>query len=186
MYFLNTKNNKKGFTLIELLVTISIISLLSSVIFTVLDSARVKAKDVAIEQEVSELGKVIEQSFLNGNYSNYGETGLWLGGFVNKNCSNLTGNMATEAQRICAAIYKIGVGNFGDPGLEYQFLIGITEYKDATPWVYVGPRYDLYSITVKLNSGKIFCLSNIGTYEGYYPWTAGTGNNHPCYYYLTP
>ena len=37
--------NKRGFTLIELLVVISIISLLSSVVFSSLSSARTKARD---------------------------------------------------------------------------------------------------------------------------------------------
>lgn len=37
--------NKKGFTLVELLVVISIISLLSSVVITSIDSARIKARN---------------------------------------------------------------------------------------------------------------------------------------------
>jgi prepilin-type N-terminal cleavage/methylation domain-containing protein len=37
--------NKKGFTLVELLVVISFIALLSSVVFTSIDSARIKARN---------------------------------------------------------------------------------------------------------------------------------------------
>ena len=45
MIWLKTKN--KGFTLIELLVVISVIALLSSIVFTSLNSARQKARNVA-------------------------------------------------------------------------------------------------------------------------------------------
>jgi prepilin-type N-terminal cleavage/methylation domain-containing protein len=43
----------RGFTLIELLVVISIISLLSSIVFAALNSARVKGKDAAIKQQLN-------------------------------------------------------------------------------------------------------------------------------------
>ncbi len=165
--------NNKGFTLIELLVVISIISLLSSIVFTVLGSARVKAKDAAIKQEIAELGKVIEQDFLSGNYSNYGGSGLWVGGFVNPpDCSNLTGNMASEAQKICIAIYNIGVGAFSEGN---KILMGAYDPNGGHPI----PQGDMYSITVVLNSGNYYCFSNLGVYEGPNPFH----NYHPCYWY---
>lgn len=46
---------KKGFTLLELLVIIAIIGILSSVILVFLSSARNKAKDSAIKQELNHL-----------------------------------------------------------------------------------------------------------------------------------
>ena len=173
----------EGFTLIELLVTISIIGLLSSVVFTSLGSARTKAKDAAIKQEVGEMQKLIEQSFVNGNYSNYYETGLWIGDYIKKDCSNLGGDMVLEAKKICAAIYKIGVGDFGNPNNPNEFLMGILEYSTSGDWLpYKGVRLDLYSISVGLNSGNFYCVSNIGIYEGPNPW----GANNPCFYYRTP
>jgi len=50
-----TKHIKKGFTLIELLVVISIISLLSSIVFTTLGSTREKAVTASIIKALSPL-----------------------------------------------------------------------------------------------------------------------------------
>ena len=67
LYMISTR--QKGFTLIELLVVISVISLLSSVIFAGLNSARTKAKDALIKQEVREFEKLVALEYLSsGNY----------------------------------------------------------------------------------------------------------------------
>ena len=66
-----TNNNKfkKGFTLIELLVVISIISLLSSVVLSSLNSARVKGKDAARMENVKSLKIALELYYnANGGY----------------------------------------------------------------------------------------------------------------------
>jgi prepilin-type N-terminal cleavage/methylation domain-containing protein len=52
--------NKKGFTLIELLVVISIIALLSSVIFSSINNARIKSRDTQRVAQIRELQKAIE------------------------------------------------------------------------------------------------------------------------------
>jgi general secretion pathway protein G len=49
------QNEQKGFTLIELLVVIAIISLLSSVVFASLNSARVKARDARRKADLQQL-----------------------------------------------------------------------------------------------------------------------------------
>ena len=50
----------RGFTLIELLVVISIISLLASIVFSGLQSARDEAKETAFIQELTQLQRAVE------------------------------------------------------------------------------------------------------------------------------
>lgn len=54
-------NKKRGFTLIELLVVIAIISLLSSVVMASLNDSREKARIVAGENLLNQLGINMEQ-----------------------------------------------------------------------------------------------------------------------------
>ena len=69
--------NQNGFTLIELLVVISIISLLSSIVITSLNSARSKSRDI---RRISDLREVRNAMFLCydkiGTYNINGETQL--------------------------------------------------------------------------------------------------------------
>ncbi|MEK7585990.1 MAG: type II secretion system protein [Patescibacteria group bacterium] len=65
----------KGFTLIELLVVVSIISFLSSVIFSTLNNARVKARDSARIQDMHQMQLALElYRSANGTYP----VGGWL------------------------------------------------------------------------------------------------------------
>ncbi len=64
-------NKQRGFTLIELLVVISIITLLSSIVYASLNSARAKGKDAAIKESVNQLRLLLEQNFNDyGTYVN--------------------------------------------------------------------------------------------------------------------
>jgi prepilin-type N-terminal cleavage/methylation domain-containing protein len=67
---INNRKNKKGFTLVELLTVISIIGLLSSVVYSSLQSSKLKAKDAAVRAGVRELAKLMELEYSDtGSYA---------------------------------------------------------------------------------------------------------------------
>ena len=74
--------SKSGFTLIELLVVISIISLLSSVVLSSLNSARAKSRDSRRLLDQNEIRKALEL-YASDNGGNYPVNNAWWG-----NCSN--------------------------------------------------------------------------------------------------
>ncbi len=106
---------QKGFTLIELLVVISIIGLLSSVVLASLNSARIKARNTAIQQNVRAYLLAAQQYQLDHNYYPYPHDGsnetLCLG---QKDAS--TGNCVedTSAEDI-ESIYSQYIPGFPNP-----------------------------------------------------------------------
>jgi len=73
--------NYTGFTLIELLVVISIISVLSSVVFGALNDARTKARDTQRIQALKEVQKALELYYNDndGTYPIVDEVPFWQG-----------------------------------------------------------------------------------------------------------
>ncbi|HEU5114681.1 MAG TPA: prepilin-type N-terminal cleavage/methylation domain-containing protein [Candidatus Paceibacterota bacterium] len=75
--------SRRGFTLIELLVVISIISLLSSVVLSSLNSARTKARDIFRKQSILQVQKALAQyysdngSFPTGYYGTFAWATQW-------------------------------------------------------------------------------------------------------------
>ena len=66
---MKTISKKSGFTLIELLVVVAIISLLSSIVFASLSSARVKARDARRLSDMKQINNAINLYFSkNGFY----------------------------------------------------------------------------------------------------------------------
>jgi type IV pilus assembly protein PilA len=66
---IDMKHSQKGFTLIELMVVISIIAVLSSVVLAGLQTARVKARNSRIVQEVQQLKNQIELTRSGDTYT---------------------------------------------------------------------------------------------------------------------
>lgn len=141
-----------GFTLIELLVVISIISLLSSIVFATLGGAKLKAKDAAAKQGVREFEKLMILQY--DDYSTYAplQQGAWITGTP---CSSAFGGVyATQAISICNNIISNAkVGN--DSLVVWNNTSAVNKY----------------SIMVKLNNGKSFCVGSSGSSET----SGGTG-----------
>ena len=62
------KNARSGFTLIELLVVISIIGLLSSIVLTSVNSARIKARDAKRQADLGQIYLALQLYFDNFGY----------------------------------------------------------------------------------------------------------------------
>src|SRR3989338_217137 len=101
--FIN-KSQNRAFTLIELLVVIAIISLLSSIIFSNLNSARTKAIIAANKKEAQQLAILFAQEHSdNGRYNNLIAT-AWIPNSYTCDTIPVSGNYATEYRKICNSI----------------------------------------------------------------------------------
>jgi general secretion pathway protein G len=153
----------RGFTLIELLVVIAIIGILSSVVLAALNTARNKAKDAAIKEEVGQMMTLMEE-----NYSDYASYANLQYGWVTASgitCSTaFTGTYATQAQSICAEIFNNAPDiGWGAPGTYRLYFDNAVSTNTA------------YSIMVYLNDGNWYCAGSSGakgeyaSYGGSYP-----------------
>jgi len=126
-------NKNKGFTLIELLVVIAIIGLLSSVVMSSVNEARVKGADAAIKSNTSSIRSQAALVYdANGNY--------------NAVCGN---NSIAQDETIAKAIASIKTANGGtDP--ECNPAGGST---DATAWALATPLKTV---------GAYWCMDSAG------------------------
>lgn len=167
-------NNKKGFTLIELLVVIAIISLLASVIIVSLSSAKLKAKDARIKQEMDQL-----RTFANLNFAEYGDycylqSASWISN--NSSCSTgfASGAYATSVQTLCNDIIQSATD---DPGyIPGSYPVGALRlYANNT----VGCATS-YSFMTYLNKGRWYCIGSSGRSGEYTLFDGNPGcHNNP-------
>jgi prepilin-type N-terminal cleavage/methylation domain-containing protein len=154
---INNRKNKKGFTLVELLTVISIIALLSSVVYSSLQSAKAKARDAVVKVSVRELSKLMALEYQdNGSYSNL-QPCSWVP--QSKTCDEMfSGTYASQARAICNSIVKNAPAIWGTPG--YSFLLcNSLDYNQK------------YSIMATLSSvPHFFCAGSSGVSDNVYYW----------------
>jgi type II secretion system protein G len=112
-----SKQKTQGFTLIELLVVISIISLLSSVIMSSLNSAREKARDAVRKTDFSTL-----QNALELYYSDHGEYPLNNGSYCPSDwasCWGKGGSFSNLMKPYISALPQDPYFNNKIPGVKY-------------------------------------------------------------------
>jgi len=158
-------SKSRGFTLIELLVVIAIIGVLSSVVLASLNTARLKARDAAIREEVAQFAILYELE-----YSDTGSYAALKPGWVypspgNPTCNNaaFSGNNATAARQICLKI----VADAGAPGM----------YMSTSA---AGNNNDHWSIMVYLpGKNTTYCAGSSGARTDTPGWGNWTGSG--CY-----
>ena len=154
------RRNNRGFTLIELLVVIAIIGILSSVVLASLSTARNKAKDAAIKEDMSSLATLMELN--RQDYGSYCQIqpAIWLSISGTCNSGIFSGTYAQKAQDICNNIYNNAAKNGG-----YELLI------------YVNPAVcaNAYSWDVLLNNGSWYCIGSSGAKGEYASYGSGAG-----------
>ena len=126
--------NKKGFTLIELLVVIAIISLLSSVIFASLRSARDKSRDARRVADIKQIQLALElyfdsnRNYPTGLYGTGATDGLTNGGYIPKVSFDPSGTSIQYSYAYCTAnrrYYHLG------SSLELQSNPGLLSDRDC-------------------------------------------------------
>lgn len=139
-----TKN--KGFTLIELLVVVAIVSLLSSIVFSSLNSARAKARDANIKSQLSSLRSVAEVVYTNtGSYNTLCDLAT-NSGLIFKSASDQSTRVLNES--VCSS----SGGNILYMNASGVLVVG---GKVATP--------DKWGASIRLvNSSNFFCVDYTG------------------------
>lgn len=157
----------RGFTLIELLIVIAIIGILSATVLVSLNTARVKARTVAVKTQVLEMRKLMALEYSEtGSYTNL--TKGWAG--VGAPCDSVgfAGSHAAQMVEICEVILANGGSSGNMLLLRVNTSLG---YSNA----------EHFAIMAKLPDGSLFCAGSSGAVSDQVPHS-GAGYLEPgCY-----
>ena len=127
-----------GFTLIELLVVISLIGLLASIVMAALASARGRARDSSIKEELIQMRTLLEENIGDyGTYTNL-QTSTWINttGGCTAGIPSTNGSYASQAQQLCVNIMNQESGSPGQG--TYLYLgtqLGYTQKYSMLVWL---------------------------------------------------
>lgn len=167
-------NTKKGFTLIELLVTIAIITLLSSIVFASVSSARDKASTRKAEVQSKEIEKAIELSRLTSSRELVPVNSSVASISLNEAAED-TGNTYSIIEELKEYLPKNSSGNVIIPevdrrisdssvsdGRDYFYISNGSQAQDSENWLYMCGTGEVPDYIVAWKSKKYKMIEMLG------------------------
>lgn len=139
-----SQSHQQGFTLIELMITISVIAMISAVIFTTLATVRGKARDSKRKADMAQLQKALELYYNTNNA--YPSTG---GGPLNGDPQTFRG-LSASGQLNCSPACTSSGANGWIPNLSPTFLAQLPTDPLANNTGWSGYSYASNGINYKL------------------------------------
>ncbi len=156
------RKEMKGFTLIELLVVIAIIGLLSAVVLSSLNTARMRARDAQRKSDIVQIRNAMELYFLNNGYYPWEDaydTSMGSGGTLPSG-SNWTLTSGIYAGLVPTYIKKLPVDPINSGNYYYNYEPNSAAQGTCTSNVCE------YSLNTRLESGAYYCVGTAKNLTG--------------------
>ncbi len=148
---------QRGFTLIELLLVIAIIGILSSVVLSSIQVARLKGQDAAVYQEATQLRNLMEQERTNsGSYTNLKAGGAWKTAGASCTAASFAGQFATQAASVCTKLVSATGGSCGSNCVYFQTTGPVNSSEKYSIMAY------LPYASVKAGAARYVCMGSSG------------------------